>query len=92
LHPLHSSGFSLVRYIAHPDLPLNDPLLDEWAERLALWLRDGVQVYWFMHCPDESRSPELCRALYRRLARLIDLPPLPWDDIDGARMEQQRLF
>ncbi len=36
LHPLCSSNFALVRYIGHPDLDLNAPLLDEWAARVAL--------------------------------------------------------
>ncbi len=28
LHPIHSGNIALIRYIGHPDLPLNDPLLD----------------------------------------------------------------
>lgn len=91
LHPLRSAGLALVRYIGHPDPALNKPLLDEWAERIAQWLADGTQVYFFMHCPDERRSPALCRAFQRRLERLADVPPLPWDRLDRG-MEQARLF
>ena len=75
----------------HPDLDLNAPLLDEWAARVATWLADGTQVYFFCHCPVEQRSPALCRAFQERLARLADVPPLPWDSFEHG-MEQQTLF
>jgi uncharacterized protein YecE (DUF72 family) len=91
MHPLRSSDIALVRYIGHPDPALNEPLLDEWAERVAAWLADGTKVYFFCHCPDERRSPALCRALQRRLERLADVPPLPWDALDPG-MGQARLF
>jgi uncharacterized protein YecE (DUF72 family) len=91
LHPLRSADFTLIRYIGHPDPELNAPLLDEWAARVAAWLADGVQVYFFCHCPDERRSPALCRAFQERLARLADVPPLPWDSFERG-MQQQTLF
>jgi uncharacterized protein YecE (DUF72 family) len=91
MHPLRSGGMALIRYIGHPIPELNGPLLDEWAERVAQWLAEGTQVYFFCHCPDERRSPALCREFQHRLERLADVPPLPWDGLD-ARMEQTRLF
>ena len=91
MHPLRSGGLALIRYIGHPTPELNEPLLDEWAARVAAWLTEGTQVYFFMHCPDERRSPTLCRAFQQRLARLADVPPLPWDAQDRG-MEQARLF
>ena len=91
LHPLRSSNVALVRYIGHPDPALNEPLLDEWAARVARWLAEGTEVYFFCHCPDERRSPALCRAFQRRLERQADMPPLPWDALDTG-MEQATLF
>jgi uncharacterized protein YecE (DUF72 family) len=91
MHPLRSSDVALIRYIGHPTPELNGPLLDEWAARVADWLADGTQVYFFCHCPDERRSPALCRELQRRLARLATIPPLPWDDLDTG-MQQEKLF
>jgi uncharacterized protein YecE (DUF72 family) len=85
LAPLCSSGIALVRYIAHPDVPLNAPLLDEWATRVASWLAAGAQVYVFMHCPIEERAPTLCREFQRRLERLTDVPPLPWNAADDGQ-------
>lgn len=92
LHPLRSGDISLLRYIGHPQLALNEPLLDEWARRIAAWLREGTTVYAFMHCPDEARSPELCRALYQRLAPLVPIPPLPWAAGDDEPPVQAPLF
>jgi uncharacterized protein YecE (DUF72 family) len=92
LHPLRSAELSLIRYIGHPDLELNAPLLDEWAARVAEWLQQGTTVYWFMHCPDEARSPELCRMFHRRLAQLVEIPAMPWHPDEGAEPQQQALF
>jgi uncharacterized protein YecE (DUF72 family) len=91
LHPLRSGGLALIRYIGHPDPALNEPLLDEWAERVANWLAEGTDVYFFCHCPDERRSPALCRAFQRRLEAIADVPPLPWDALD-AGMQQAGMF
>ena len=92
LHPLRSGDIALIRYIGHPDLPLNAPFLDEWAERVAQWLGEGTQVYFFCHCPDERRSPELCRDFQARLERAADVPPLPWNEPGGGEVQQGTLF
>jgi uncharacterized protein YecE (DUF72 family) len=91
LHPLRSSDVALVRYIGHPDPDLNTPLLEEWAVRVANWLAEDTQVFFFCHCPVEQRSPALCRAFHERLARLAEVPPLPWNSFDRG-MEQRTLF
>jgi uncharacterized protein YecE (DUF72 family) len=91
MHPLRSGGIALIRYIGHPTPDLNAPLLDEWAARVASWLAEGTDVYFFCHCPDERRSPALCREFQARLARLSDVPPLPWNALD-AGMEQATMF
>jgi uncharacterized protein YecE (DUF72 family) len=92
LHPLRSSDIALVRYIGHPDLPLNAPYLDEWAERVGQWLTVGTEVFFFCHCPDERRSPDLCREFQERLERTADVPPLPWNDVGGDTVQQGTLF
>jgi uncharacterized protein YecE (DUF72 family) len=91
MHPLRSNDTALIRYIGHPTLALNGPLLDEWAQRVATWLADGTEVYFFCHCPDERQSPGLCRDFHHRLERLADVPPLPWNAL-GAGMEQTTMF
>jgi uncharacterized protein YecE (DUF72 family) len=91
LHPLRSSDMAMVRYIGHPDLALNAPLLDEWADRTAEWLAAGVNVYFFMHCPVERQSPALCRDFQHRLAQRAAIPPLPWSSVDDS-LQQQQMF
>ena len=91
MHPLHSGGTAMIRYIGHPTPELNEPFLDEWAARVAAWLAAGIEVFFFCHCPDERRSPALCRAFHQRLARLAAVPPLPWDTLNDAP-EQLTLF
>lgn len=91
LHPLRSSDIALVRYIGHPGLSLNAPFLDEWAERVAQWLAEGTTVYFFCHCPDERRSPSICRDFYTRLAKVSSVPPLPWDNTEPG-IQQATLF
>jgi uncharacterized protein YecE (DUF72 family) len=91
MRPLRSGGLALIRYIGHPAPELNEPLLDEWAARVAQWLSEGTEIYFFCHCPDERRSPALCRAFQERLQRLADVSPLPWDSFDRG-MEQASMF
>jgi uncharacterized protein YecE (DUF72 family) len=49
MHPLKSGAIALIRYIRHPVPELNGPLLDDWARRIAKWLADGTEVYFFLH-------------------------------------------
>lgn len=89
LHPLVSSNFALIRYIGHPNLPLNAPLLDEWASRVAAWMAEGIEIFFFMHCPTEAYSPQLCRDFQQRLERIAAVPALPWNtaDSDGGQLQ-----
>lgn len=93
MHPIRSSNIALVRYIGHPDLPVNAALIDEWAERIVEWTAEGTQVYFFMHCPQEQFSPQLCRMLQERLNGKPGIPALPWDQLDQPTdMEQATMF
>ena len=83
-----TASFTFLRYIGHPQLEQNGPFIDEWAERIASWLREGATAYVFCHCPDERLDPWLCRQFHQRISESFTLPPLPWDGI--AR--QERLF
>jgi uncharacterized protein YecE (DUF72 family) len=90
--PERSTAFIFLRYIGHPQMELNTPILDEWAETLAGRLEAGAEAYVFCHCPDERLDPWLCREIHRRVARRVLLPPLPWDEADASAAGQRRLF
>ena len=95
LLPDRTASFAFVRYIGHPQIELNMPLLDEWADRLAGWINEGADVFAFCHCPDETQSPPICRELHRRVAARVPIDPLPWVDAardNPANYEQGALF
>lgn len=83
--PLHAeltAPRTLVRLICHPLLERTAPFLEEWAERVHRWLDDGVEVYFFVHCPDDWYSPAHARHLHRLLtARGAPVAPLKWDQL-----------
>jgi uncharacterized protein YecE (DUF72 family) len=72
-----TAPFTFLRYIGHPELAQNAPYLEEWAAHLAEWLKRGLDVYVFCHCPDESQDPMLCRELHRLVSVRVPIPPLP---------------
>jgi uncharacterized protein YecE (DUF72 family) len=82
LLPVRTASFAFVRYIGHPDVAANAPLLDEWAAQLATWLKEGATVYAFCHCPDQTYAPPLCRELQQRVAARAEIDPLPWDHVE----------
>ncbi len=66
--------------------------LTKWAQQLAQWIKQGITVYVFCHCPYEVHSPEICYALYRKVSALTPLPPLPSEPTEPGEPEQARLF
>jgi uncharacterized protein YecE (DUF72 family) len=87
-----TTDFLFLRYIGHPQLEVNAPLLDEWADYLASQLQAGAEAYVFCHSPDNLAAPRLCRELHLRVADRIPIPTLPWDEADSNAFEQSRLF
>ncbi len=88
-----TTDFIFLRYIGHPRMDVNEPFFHEWASLLAQWLRQGVTLYVFCHCPFEVHSPTICVELYRRVQELVPIPPLPWRlEDDDAEPQQPRLF
>ena len=88
-----SASFAFVRYIAHPDIAANAPLLDEWAEQVAGWLNAGDDVYFFCHHKNDYYAPVVARDIHQRISRLAPLPPLPeWGAAPPAAPSQPALF
>lgn len=80
LQPVVTASFSLVRYISHPNQDLNQRYLLEWTQQIDLWIQQGIQIYFFMHCPIEIHSPGNARYLQQLLEeQSISVPPLPWN-------------
>ena len=85
-----TSDFIFLRYIGHPKMAINVPLLDEWADYLAAQMQQGADAYVICHSPENLVAPWLCRELHTRLARRLPIPPLPWDLANSATPEQSR--
>jgi len=81
LLPERTASFAFVRYIGNPDVTANAPVLDEWADRMAGWLKEEATIFAFCHCPDETYSPQICRELHQRVAERVKIDPLPWDTV-----------
>lgn len=90
--PKRTADFHFIRYIGHPDLTVNRPLLDEWGGYFAAEIGRGAQVFAFCHSPDNMLAPDLCRELHRRVSSAVRVDPLPWDVLPPPEPGQGRLF
>ena len=64
-----------------------DELLDKWAERIAVLLEEGVDVFAYIHNPFEGHSPESVRRLWTRVNGRIPLPV--WSPDPGFSQGEQ---
>ncbi len=90
--PKRTSDFVFVRYIGHPEMEINRPLLEEWGKYFSSQMKTGADVFMFCHSPDNLIAPYLCRELHQRVAKDVDIPPLPWDEIKPDIPAQPSLF
>jgi uncharacterized protein YecE (DUF72 family) len=90
--PKRTSDFVFIRYIGHPDMEINRPLLDEWGGYFSSQMKAGADVYVFCHSPDNLAAPYLCRELHQRVSKDVSIPPLPWDEADAGAFAQGKLF
>jgi uncharacterized protein YecE (DUF72 family) len=90
--PKRTSDFIFVRYIGHPEIEVNNPYLREWEDYFIRQLQEGADVYMFCHSPNNLAAPWLCRKLYAQVEKEVELPPLPWNEVDRENYEQGQLF
>ncbi|MEM7553724.1 MAG: DUF72 domain-containing protein [Cyanobacteria bacterium P01_A01_bin.84] len=81
-----TSPFILIRFISHPNLPNNQPYIEEWANYIKQWLEQGKRIYLFIHCPLEEKSPAIARHFHKTLQEFgAPIPSLPtWEKIDNS--------
>ena len=90
--PKRTSNFVFVRYIGHPHMDVNRPLLEEWGSYFAAQLKTGADVFMFCHSPDNLIAPYLCKELHRYVGIELKIESLPWDEIQSDKPEQPALF
>ena len=84
--------FPFVRFVGHPEVHENLPLLSEWAPVVANWIREGRTPFVFFHAPDDFYAPHLARHFHRLLSNQIDVGEMrPWPAERGATA-QMALF
>jgi uncharacterized protein YecE (DUF72 family) len=73
----------MVRLIGRNDVTEVSTYWDEWANRIADWIAEGLEPWVFTHAPDDAFAPELARALHQRIIdRSPSIEPLPaWSDL-----------
>lgn len=92
LQSVVTADFSLIRFISHPQAEYNRVYLQEWVQQIDRGLRQGTQIYFFVHCPIEARSPQIARSFQTQLERQgVPVPPLPWNQIQSPP-QQLSLF
>jgi uncharacterized protein YecE (DUF72 family) len=68
LHQRLTTPIAFIRFNGHYPAASDYTRLDEWAERLADWLRTGLrEVYFFLHEPDAQHVPVLARYLAEQI-------------------------
>lgn len=82
LQPVVTADFGIVRYISHPQLMRNQDYLAGWVKQVSQWLKDGKQIYFFVHCPQEEASPAIAQYFQRLLEDAgVPVPLLPWNEL-----------
>jgi len=90
--PKRTADFVFLRYIGHPHMEVNRPLLDEWGSYFTSQMQEGADVFAFCHSPDNLIAPDLCREIHERVSKQLNIEPLPWDGIRPDAPEQPKLF
>lgn len=84
VQPTIIGDIGFVRFISHPQRQYNQPYLIQWVNSLKLWLGQGKTVYFFVHCPQEVRSPDTAKYFYSMLSADgfdLGISTLPWSSI-----------
>ncbi|MFM2061591.1 MAG: hypothetical protein RLZZ507_1261 [Cyanobacteriota bacterium] len=86
-----TAPFTLIRFISHPQLSINQPFMAEWVTQIQQWLKAGIKIYFFVHCPTEDMSPNNARYFQKLLEEnALEVPPLPWNNL--SQSEQLSLW
>ncbi|MEX0608179.1 MAG: DUF72 domain-containing protein [Balneolaceae bacterium] len=78
----------VVRYVGTNDILNNEAYLKEWALVIADWIREGLHPYIFIHTPNKTDQPKLCRHFHKLLSVLMEIPALP---LSPAEIQDEQL-
>ena len=87
---LATGRFPFVRFVGHPEVEKNLPLLAEWVPVVANWIREGRTPFVFMHAPDDFYAPQLARHFHQMLSGDINVGEMPpWPAEQGVEAPVQ---
>ena len=84
LQPVVLGDVGLIRFISHPEAQYNRTYLHQWVDYLDRWLSQDKTIYFFVHCPQEVRSPGTAKqfhSILRQHCTRCLIPPLPWNEV-----------
>ena len=70
-----TTDFAMVRFVGELEDVRNQVPLQDWAERVSGWLRQGITPWFFVHTPADHSAPQLARTFHHLLRQLV--PTLP---------------
>lgn len=85
LHPILIGNTAFIRFISHPNWQYNQVYLEQWCIKLQDWISQGKTVYFFVHCPQEVRSPDTAKRFFSLLQQQtnfnLESLTLPWNSL-----------
>jgi uncharacterized protein YecE (DUF72 family) len=89
LHQRLTTPVATIRFVGHGLHPTDYSRIDSWVKRLLQWFDQGLHtLYFFMHQPENTYSPELILYLIRQLNKLggfrIAEPRLTIQPVQGS--------
>jgi hypothetical protein len=76
---------AFIRFVSNNMHPTDYPRMDEWADRMKLWLDSGIErIYFFMHSHEERNSPLLCKYVIDRLNKVAGTHIAPPNLIESS--------
>lgn len=71
------NSIALVRLILHPDIVSNRRYIEDWAKRVAAYVKQDIAAYMMIHCPNNLHCPSLAQAFHETLRQQDSMSGLP---------------
>jgi uncharacterized protein YecE (DUF72 family) len=88
VEPVLTADFTFIRFISHPEASVNQAFLKYWVSVIEQWVKQGKNIYFFVHCPLDETVPKTARSFQKLLEENnIPIPPLPWNLLDNPPIQ-----
>jgi len=65
------NGLAYIRLVMHPNNALNSDFIEQWASIVAGYLKNDVETYMSIHCPNNLYCPEYASQFHTALQRAM---------------------